>query len=503
MRALIPFLLLTACATTDDGPADQLQFDGKADGFSIPNKAWLPLEKPETLAIGFADDAGAAVDYVYAELAISEEAQVTFSAPEIELYLYKQLDTTWWTQVGKHKGTLSATVDKGPYRLLMHRKHQDVSSAMLTTGCTGKGCTVYTAFPQHPAQIVNVMGGPVMTAPHLVAVTFDGDPMRDDIEAFVGTIGATDYWKATTLEYGVAAATAGAPVRLAEAAPASLSQAEAQAWVAAKLDGTHPEFGTPDANAFYVVFFPETTKLTMGTDVGCVGFGGYHSFTSANIVFAALPRCASFNGLSGMDALGAATSHELIEGVTDPLVNLHTAFALPDDDHFAWEIESGGEAGDMCAFVPGANTKVPGFPYLVQRSWSNAEARGGHDPCVPHVATEPYVVAAAVLDHIKVMGNSTLGVQVPVGQSRTIELDISSAGPTAKGVALKAVDGNFLKGAAQNLELTFDRATADNGDRVHLTIKANAADPRGFSTFIIAAGTDDTNKSLWHGFVVN
>ena len=217
----------------------------------------------------------------------------------------------------------------------------------------------------------------------------------------------------------------------------------------------------------------------------------------------ALPRCATFNGLSGMDALGAAVSHELVEGVTDPLVNLHTAFALPDDDHFAWEIESGGEAGDMCAFVPGANTKVPGFPYLVQRGWSNAEARAGHDPCVPHVASEPYVVAAAVLDHIQVKGNSTLGVRVPVGETRTIEIDVSAAGPTTKPIMLKAADGNLLKGAAANLELTFDRTTAENGDRVHLTIKALAADPRGFSTFIIAAGTDETNKSLWHGFVTN
>jgi hypothetical protein len=501
--ALLSFTALAACATDDDLGDPAATFGlGKADGAKPPLKAWLPLEKPETLSMAFSDGT-TSTEMVYAEFALSGPATVHFEADTVSLYIYDADGDGWGYPLAKHRSKLSADLDAGTYRLLLRRR-DDTASVDLTTGCDGDGCIVYPAFPVDMPQIVNVKGGPTFVQPRLIAVTFDGDAYRDDVETYLGQVAASDYWTQTTAEYGVGAATVGDPVHLSEAAPASLDHAGAKTWLAQHLDGTHPEWGTPDAHAFYIVFFPETTQLDLDGAKGCTGFGGYHESTvlgdGTAVIFAAMPRCATFNGFMGLDALTMSTSHELIEGVTDPFTSQY-AFALPDDDHFSWSIETGGEAGDMCAAVPGANTHVPDISYVVQRTWSNLAAKAGADPCVPHVASEPYVVATPVLDHIMVKGNPTTGVQVPVGETRTIEVDLSTAGLASKPFDLKAVDGNFLKGQPANLELTFDKPSGDNGDRVHLTIKTLAADPKGFSTFIIAAQTDATNASLMHGFV--
>jgi hypothetical protein len=509
----LPFLclLLTvgACATDDDPAPSQLSFDGKADGFSIANKAFLPLEHGETLTIPYTDDAGKPADFVYAGFSLSGHATASFSTQgaDTELYVYKQLDSTWWVQLAKHHGTLTIDLDQGPYRLLLRQRTPATmpTSIDLTTSCTGDGCTVYTAFPIDAPQLVNKTGAPLLTEPRLTAVTFDGDEFRSDLETYIGTIGSSDYWHATVSEYGVAPAMVGAPVHLSEAAPASLTRDEVRAWLAAKLDGTHPEFGTPDAHSFYVLYFPDTTLLDLDGEKGCTGFGGYHdAATLPNgvvVLFAAMPRCATFGPLQGLDVLTGATSHELVEGVTDPQPSTMASYQDPDMEHISWSIETGGEAGDMCAAVPGAFTKVPGFPYLVQRTWSNAAAKAGHDPCVPHVSTDPYVVAVPVLDELAGDGKSTLGIQLAAGQSRTIEVDVSSDGPTDQPITLSAFDGNKFTHNPQNLDFTWDRTTASNGDRVHLTVHAQQADPRGFATLIITAKTSETNASLWHGMV--
>jgi len=507
MRVLALFLcasLVPACTTDDLGDPAATFGDGKDDAAAPSRKAWLPLEKPETLTISFTDATGGDAKMVYAEFALSGPATVSFDAAGVSLYIYEPDGEDWGYPLARHRSHLTADLDAGTYRLLLRRRDGYATSTDLTTGCDGDGCIVYPAFPVDMPQIVNLKGGPTFVEPRLIAVTFDGDAFRDDVETYLAQIAGSDYWSQTTAEYGVGAATVGAPIHLTGPAPASLDHDGARAWLVAQLDGTHPEWGTADAHAFYVVFFPETTQLDLDGAKGCTGFGGYHDSAvlgdGTAVIYAAMPRCAVFNGFSGLDALTMSVSHELVEGATDPFSSKY-AFALPDDDHFAWSIETGGEAGDMCAAVPGANTHVPGISYVVQRTWSNLAAKAGADPCVPHVASEPYVVATPVVDHIKVMGNATTGIVVPVGETRTIEVDLASAGQPSKSFDVRAVDGNTLLGKPANLELTFDRTSGDNGDRLHMTIHTLAADPRGFSTFIIAAQTDATNASLMHGFV--
>ena len=92
----------------------------------------------------------------------------------------------------------------------------------------------------------------------------------------------------------------------------------------------------------------------------------------------------------------------------------------------------GGEVGDLCAQEPGAFTQFPELAYTVQRTWSNAAAMASHDPCVPALANEVYFNAVPELnDTITIGGMFTmLGVQIPVGQTKTIDLDLFSDGDT-------------------------------------------------------------------------
>jgi len=65
------------------------------------------------------------------------------------------------------------------------------------------------------------------------------------IADFYAKVGATDYWKQTTSEYGVGPATTAAPIQLTETMMGTITDGDIQTWLAGKLDGTHPSFQCP------------------------------------------------------------------------------------------------------------------------------------------------------------------------------------------------------------------------------------------------------------------
>ena len=95
--------------------------------------------------------------------------------------------------------------------------------------------------------MVDPHGMPLRT-PIVRAVTFAGDPLQPHIEDLVSHLGDPGYWAATTAEYGVGPLVVGAPIEVAEAAPSSVDPSQVAAWLSTELDGTHPEFGAPDAS---------------------------------------------------------------------------------------------------------------------------------------------------------------------------------------------------------------------------------------------------------------
>src|ERR1700733_7407877 len=264
----------------------------------------------------------------------------------------------------------------------------------------------YPAFtPSDPPQVAN-LGGVVMASPKIVPVFFAGDdPMiLAALTDFTKKVGGTDYWKAAATEYGVGPATGADPIQLtaADAPPTTIDDSAIQLWLAAKLNGNDPAFGTPDENTIYTIFYPQGVTITLGgvqavpdagvaeggTDGGtdaatppgaqasCQTFGGYHQNIALDaahggkvVAYAVVPRCPTFGGLTGIDVLTGAGSHELLEAATDPFPLTTPAFAQVDDAHLYWEsLLGGGEIGDLCAQSASSFVKFPGLPSTVQRT---------------------------------------------------------------------------------------------------------------------------------------
>jgi hypothetical protein len=345
-------------------------------------------------------------------------------------------------------------------------------------------------------QLVNEAGGKVLATPKVHILTYTGYEHTTEVTALAQMMGATSYWTATTSEYGIGPLTYdGATELVGDTPPGSITDKQVEAYINGKLAAN--AFGDPDPNTVYAIFYPKGTTITLqgggplGGGTSCSSFGGYHGNTlvgSKNIAFAVLPTCAAFAGQSEIDGLTGALSHEIIEAVTDPFPTTNngrdSAFAQVDQDHFIWNIFGGSEAGDLCAQNQGVFYKPQGFDYVVQRTWSNALAKAGKDPCAPNIAGLSYFNSGPVLGEdvtldLSVLGAGvvqTKGAMVPVGKSKTIEVDLFSDGPTSGPWSVSAID--MLAQYTQQpstLDFKWDRTSGLNGEKLHLTVTVKSA----------------------------
>ncbi len=375
----------------------------------------------------------------------------------------------------------------------------------------GAPSDVYPApHPKEPQ--VQSYGGPTMANPRIVPIVFKGDTYVTQIAELSQKVGASDYWKAATAEYGVGAATSIAPIVVDAAAPTATTDDEIQTWLGSMLDGTHADFGAPDENSIYTIFYPTTTVVTIPQwGQSCKGFGGYHYETtvgSKKVVYAVMPRCAGFFGLSALDAMTTGASHEWIEAVTDPHDVSDPAYSIPDNDHLVYALFPLSEVGDMCTFDAEANIRVPELGnYLVQRTWSNAAAAAHHHPCVPaanpgevYFNSVPVLTEKAYISFQGAGSYPTKGVKIPVGQEKTIELDLFSDGPTGGAWTVDAVDVSSYYRKPQQLDFSFDRREGQNGEKLHMTIKSIAKGDNGGAEFIVVS-TLGKKQNMWMGFV--
>ncbi len=200
---------------------------------------------------------------------------------------------------------------------------------------TPETSTPWTGPAAHPPmpQVMDY-GGNVLSSPTIQPVVFAGDAMQSDIAAFTTDLAKSTYWSAISHEYGVGAIRA-LPVAVAnEVAPSSLTDAQVQAWITAKI--TSGLLPAPDGNTFYAVFYPSGTTITSSAGTSCTDFYGYHgqstSASSTAYVYAVLPRChdAFHTDLANVTN---STSHELLEGSTDPWFATGPAYLTVDPDH--------------------------------------------------------------------------------------------------------------------------------------------------------------------------
>jgi hypothetical protein len=219
-----------------------------------------------------------------------------------------------------------------------------------------------------------------------------------------------------------------------------------------------------------------------------------------------MPRCAKFGGLTGIDAVTATTSHELIEAATDPFPNDQTnaGYAQVDDNHIIWQfVLGGGEVGDMCAQNQDSFFKQPDIGNYVQRTWSNAQAAAGHNPCQPSAGL-PYFNSMPVLtDKVTVGGQlTTKGVTIPVGQSKTVEVDLFSDANTGAPWNVTAIDAAQLQQQPAELSFSWDKTSGQNGQKLYLTIKVLKQSQYGAESFLIESQLG-TQSSVWIGLVGN
>lgn len=354
-------------------------------------------------------------------------------------------------------------------------------------GAGGTGGGIGLPSDQYPAphgevpQVIDA-GGDVLATPHFVPIVFESDTDTATLSA-IGDLGAalpgSDYWHSTTTEYGVGDISVGAVVTIAEAPAATISPGQVESWLRDKLDADDAALPPPDEGNIYVVFYPQGVSVGDASGSSCTAFGGYHSNVvldaahgSKTVAYAVIPRCQSFGGLGLLDALTVTTSHELIEASTDPYPADTPAFFDVDEGHHYWaNYYGGGEVSDMCNLPGDQGIVLPGTSLLVQRSWSNAAALAGKDPCLPTHAGMIYSNASPDLpDDIALpAGYVAKGVKIPLGGSRTIDLHLFSEA-AADTLKVQPEDYSKITGGSEELQLSLDQDEGKNGQILHLTI---------------------------------
>jgi hypothetical protein len=347
----------------------------------------------------------------------------------------------------------------------------------------GDGAVGVTALP-----IVSNSGGKLLRQPSFVSVTFPDDPYANDVEDFIASVGCTEYWHATTSEYGIGDAVALPPVRLTEKAAAAVDDGAIAGWIGKEIQAGHLPKATTDI--LYILFYPATTTLTLSmggqTATSCMEFGGYHNEGTlpdgTTVSYAVLPRCHDPRVSSDLDLLTGATSHEIIEAVTDPLPQSLPSYQLTDINHLAWAVTGlGTEVGDMCAPLPGVFFRPQGLPWLVQRTWSNKAAWSGASPCVPAPTADYFWAAAELPDTIMVNLTGTpqaaAVVHVPVSGSATIPVKLTATGAVTGPITVQARDFSQLLGGPAYMTLSLSPTSGNPGDTLQLTINKTAGDP--------------------------
>ncbi len=398
-----------------------------------------------------------------------------------------------------------------------------VTSDVDTSDGGSEASTTYPAFVIDAPQVTDY-GGPELTTPKVQPVFFPGFDYATELTDFTAKIGASSYWAALA-EYKIGPITSATPITLtaADTPGTAITDAQIQAWLKARWDGTHPEFGTaPDPSTIYALYYPTVTVITLGGGGGtgdagapdggfagsksCVSFGGYHGdvlIGTQDIAYAVLPECPTFGSYKGADVVTTTSSHELSEAVTDPdTAVIGPAYITTDDNHLAWaSFLGGGEIGDMCAQYPSSFYKPTDFAYLVQRNWSNKQAKAGHDPCVPADGSVYFNAMAVLPDKLTTTQNvTTEGVNIPQGSPKTIDVDLFSDGPTEGNILVSAQA--FSRTAAAPVTITFDKTSGVNGEVLHATLTSTGAfTSKAKTATLVITASNGARQNIWIGLL--
>jgi hypothetical protein len=376
-----------------------------------------------------------------------------------------------------------------------------IVAALLASACGGDetgsgGAAAGGGGGEEPSglpQIVH-LGGPVVAKPKVQPILYASDPHVADIEAFLAELATTPYWSTVTGEYGVGALSVLPAILRPEAPPASTTDTALSSALVANT-GAGAAWGPTDPETIYLFVQPEGT-IVHADGPCCLDFDGFHDEAKVNgiaVPYAVVCSCPGFDGpdISDVEQITVVMSHELVEAATNPFVWTAPAYAQTDNDNIIWTLTTGGEAADLCTFDPDAFLIPDGSTYMVQRSWSNAAAKAGKDPCLPSVGGAPFFVAEpALVDAVSLKGVpvATRGVKVPIGQTKTIDVLLRSDVASEEPWNVEVFDFTEFFGGAPNLALALDKASGKRGDTLKLSIEALSVNPDlGASAFFLVS----------------
>jgi hypothetical protein len=340
-------------------------------------------------------------------------------------------------------------------------------------GDAGGGDAGFVPAANPPLPQVPYGGGPLLSQVAIVTVTWNGDPLADDLRAFDLWLPDSGYWRDSLGEYDIHPGARLGVLALDAGSPATLSDVEIQGLLLAAVDGGQLPPPSPELLA---TVYPPTGTLVSFTYAGnlfhgCADFTGYHSFVplapdggdGGYLVYTVVPRCPAA-GFSDLDATSYASSHETAEAATDPFSTSGVAppgWALPQGP----SDPNGGELADLCAGNPRV---VEG--HLVVALYSNRAADAGARPCAPS-PPGPLFGAVPSADTLTILP----------GTSGQVSLLVYSSAPLAAPLTL-----NLIPFDPAALTASASSALAENGDRVTVTVWLNGGATSG-SSFTLEA----------------
>lgn len=177
----------------------------------------------------------------------------------------------------------------------------------------------------------------------------------------------------------------GATVITPSITSSTVDDTQIQAELVRQLNAGHipaPQYDqNGNVNTEYFIYFPHGMTITQGGSASCVagGFCAYHGTLLYNGKFVAYAVIPDFGPGSGCDLgcgtgsqiqnVESASSHELIETVTDTAVGLASVVGPP----LAWYDTNNGEIGDICNGQQSV-ISTPAGTYTVQNEYINSLA---------------------------------------------------------------------------------------------------------------------------------
>ncbi len=347
----------------------------------------------------------------------------------------------------------------------------------------------------HPLPILTNKGGPILSAPKTVVVTYVGDAKRDQRRAFHDALTQGPWWQKTMAGYGVGPGTSGGYVELPNnfTTPATFGDDQIQQLI---FDSVRTGvFPAPTSQTIYTIYFPPGVTLTNngGNGLSCREFLGYHSSTSVapadggtvEVAYAVLPHCnAPTDPAKNFIQDTTSASHEIAEAASDPLPGTTPGFNLDTNDAWIPDQLMGvtPENGDMCEFL--VDTYVENG-FTLQRIWSNGAAMSDDVPCAPAPAGRIYFGAAVRTTSVTFGGKTKDGyVVVKRGTSVDVVADVFSKSKLPHDFKLLTgrvnpgfTNGNIMLPLETGITADLSKTMVHNGNGVVMTISvpANAA----------------------------